>query len=161
MSDGSGEHFAHLPKTKRSRRKKHQKNYQDMHKDQMIQQLGRRFHNKPSTSSCSPTNVGEIPLPPEAPNTFGAPPPLTEEDYQVNYMVDPEVVSSRSAELIRSYREVVKADEAELYMLVIELFILFQLNNSCVSESVAIVKAFTELGSSSSSLGYCTIVLST
>ncbi|KAF1768814.1 hypothetical protein GCK72_000627 [Caenorhabditis remanei] len=117
MSDGSGEHFAHLPKTKRSRRKKHQKNYQDMHKDQMIQQLGRRFHNKPSTSSCSPTNVGEIPLPPEAPNTFGAPPPLTEEDYQVNYMEDPEVVSSHSAELIRSYREVVKADEAELYML--------------------------------------------
>ncbi|PIC50510.1 hypothetical protein B9Z55_001381 [Caenorhabditis nigoni] len=101
---------------KRSRRKKFQQIHQDR-KDEMIQQLGRRFHNQPSTSATSPSAVEDIPLPSEVPNVFGAPPPLTNADFHRNFLVDPDVVVSHSASLIRSNRHIVKAEDAEQYMM--------------------------------------------
>uniref|UniRef100_A0A1I7U6F2 Ribonuclease 3 n=1 Tax=Caenorhabditis tropicalis TaxID=1561998 RepID=A0A1I7U6F2_9PELO len=109
-----------MSERKRGRRRRNQKddypNRQERRHEQLIQQLGRRFHtNQPSTSS--PSNVDEIPLPSEAPNPFGAPPKLTEKDYGIDYMNDQPVCSTHSAELMRSTRDVFRAEEAEIYLL--------------------------------------------
>lgn len=120
MSDEKISMTLNFPKHKRARRKKYQKEYQERHKEEMMQQLGRRFQNQPSTSSAPPDTVEKIPLPTESTSAlpFGDSPRLTEKDYETNYMIDPPVVSTHSAELIKSNRVVIKAEEAEKYMMV-------------------------------------------
>lgn len=103
-------------KHKRARRKKLQANWQEKHLNDMCRQLERRYPNQPSTSSAS-SPIEMIPLPSESVEEK-VPRELTAKDYEgVDYMKDPQVVSTHSAEIWRSLRVVRWAEDAERIML--------------------------------------------
>ncbi|CAI2314622.1 unnamed protein product [Caenorhabditis sp. 36 PRJEB53466] len=98
---------------KRAQRKRLQNNYTEQIREEMNQQLERRFQNQPTSSARPSFSIEAIPLPSES-VPLGHPPMISAEDYvEEDFLRDPKVTSTHSAEMILSDRTVRKAEDAE------------------------------------------------